>query len=368
MKTSLKPWINDLPDYVAGRTVEEIKRKYGLASVYKLASNENLFGPCGKVKETLKECIGSVNYYPDSDTYEIRTAIADKFNISKDNIIMGDGTDQVIEMICDCFIDRQDNIVTGDPNFLIYEKSALISGGSAKKVPLRPDFSQDIKSMLNAADSNTKAIFIASPHNPSGTIISKEDFEYLLKYAGRNILIIMDEAYYEYMPPQKQLDTVSYISGNPNLIVLRTFSKIYGLAGLRIGYGIANTEIITGLNKIRLPFNVSSMAQKAACAALADVGYIKKIRDIISGEKDKFYSIFKEAGIEYVESFANFVLIKTGEKSGDIVEELLKNGFIVRPGVNLGLPGYIRVTLATPEIDDKFLKVFMEIYKKLYQG
>jgi histidinol-phosphate aminotransferase len=367
MKTSLKPWINDLPDYVAGRTIEEIKRKYGLAEVYKLASNENLFGPAAGVKETLKESAESINYYPDSDTFEIRTAIAGKFNISKDNIIMGDGTDQVIEMICDCFIDRQDNIVTGDPNFLIYEKSALISGGSAKKIPLRPDFSQDIKSILEAADSNTKAIFIASPHNPSGTIISKKDFDYLLKNAGRNILIVMDEAYYEYMPPQKQIDTISYIPDNPNLVVLRTFSKIYGLAGLRIGYGIADTEIITGLNKIRLPFNVSSVAQKAACAALADGEYIVKVRDIILSEKEKFYMAFKGAGIEYVESFANFVLIKTGEKSGAIVEELLKNGFIVRPGVNLGLPDYIRVSMATPQIDDKFLKVFVEIYKKSYQ-
>jgi histidinol-phosphate aminotransferase len=366
MKTSLKPWINDLPDYVAGRTIEEIKRKYGLSEVYKLASNENLFGPCGQAKDTLRESIDSINYYPDSDAYEIRSAIAAKFNISKDNIIMGDGTDQVIEMICDCFIDRQDNIVTGDPNFLIYEKSALISGGNAKKIPLRSDFSQDIKSILKAADSNTKAIFIASPHNPSGTIIAKEDFEYLLKNAGRDILIVMDEAYYEYVPQGKQLDTVSYVSSNPNLIVLRTFSKIYGLAGLRIGYGIADPEIITGLNKIRLPFNVSSLAQKAACAALADEGYIIKIRDIILSEKEKFYSAFRQAGIEYVESFANFILVKTGEKSGAIVEELLKNGFIVRPGVNLGLPGFIRVSFATPEINDKFIKIFMEIYKKSY--
>ena len=368
MKTSLKPWINDLPEYVAGRTIEEIKRKYGLTEVYKLASNENLFGPAGKVKETLKESIDSINYYPDSDAYEIRTAIADKFNISKDNIIMGDGTDQVIEMICDCFIDRQDNIVTGDPNFLIYEKSALISGGSAKKIPLLNDFSQDIKSILKAADSNTKAIFIASPHNPSGTIISKDDFEYLLENAGKNILIVMDEAYYEYMPPQKQFDTVSYVSANPNLIVLRTFSKIYGLAGLRIGYGIADPEIITGLNKIRLPFNVSSLAQKAACAALADQGYILKVRDIILNEKEKFYLAFKEAGIEYVESFANFILIKTGEKSGAIAEELLKNGFIVRPGANLGIEGYTRVSFGTPQIDDKFLKTFIGIYKKSYQA
>jgi histidinol-phosphate aminotransferase len=217
-------------------------------------------------------------------------------------------------------------------------------------------------------DSNTKAIFIASPHNPSGTVISKEDFEYLLRSAGRDVLIVMDEAYYEYMPPQKQLDTVSYIAANPNLVVLRTFSKIYGLAGLRIGYGIADPGIITGLNKIRLPFNVSSMAQKAACAAIADEGYILKIRDIISGEKDKFYMAFKGSGIEYVESFANFILVKTGDNSGAIVEELLKKGFIVRPGVNLGLPGYIRVTLATPEIDDKFLKLFIEIYKKSYHG
>jgi histidinol-phosphate aminotransferase len=177
----------------------------------------------------------------------------------------------------------------------------------------------------------------------------------------------MDEAYYEYLLDKDRIDTVSFIKENPNLIVLRTFSKIYGLAGLRIGYGIAGAAIISILNKVRLPFNVSLIAQKAAVMALENDRYVQEVRDGIISQKEKYYSTFEKSGIDFLKSSANFMLVRTGKSSSQIVEELLKNGFIVRPGINLGVPGYIRVTISTPDINDRFLEKFVEIYKTTYK-
>jgi histidinol-phosphate aminotransferase len=363
MKIKFKSWIQNLPEYIAGRTIEEIKKTYNLPVVYKLASNENIFGPCDQVIEFLKNNIDDINYYPDSECREIKQAIALKFGVTQQNVIIGNGTDQIIEMICDCFISQGDNIVIADPNFLIYEKATLKCGGTAIKVPLM-DFRQDIAGIVNAVDGKTKIVFIANPHNPSGTNIAEKEFKYLIEGVSRDILIVADEAYYEYLSPPDRIDTVGYLVENDNIISLRTFSKAYGLAGLRIGYGIANREIISGLEKIRLPFNVSSVAQKAAVKALDNDWYVEKIRDIILSEKEKFYSIFEKEGISYIKSYSNFILIKTDSFGAEIVEELLKSGFIVRPGENMGVKGFIRVTIATPDINDKFLDSFIKIYKE----
>jgi histidinol-phosphate aminotransferase len=367
MTIKFKPGINDLPEYVAGKTIDEIKVKYNLEEVYKMASNENIFGPCDQVKDVLKNYGEGINYYPDSEAREIRQKISDKFKISPENIIMGNGTDQIIEMICDSFINPCgpcDNIVIADPNFLIYEKATLKCGGSIKKVPLN-NFRQDIKAMLDMVDDNTRLLFLANPHNPSGSNITKTEFVYTLDNLRKGVLLVMDEAYYEYLPKSDDIESIDSIFKFENLIVLRTFSKIYGLAGLRIGYGIASKDIISGLNKIRLPFNVSSIAQKAAVTALENRLYIEDIRERNLREKEKFYGILKNNGIDYIESYSNFILIKTGSKSPEIAEELLKKGFIIRPGENLGLKGYIRVTISKPEINDEFLDVFVKIYKRL---
>ncbi|MCL4377858.1 MAG: histidinol-phosphate transaminase [Actinobacteria bacterium] len=367
MTIKFKPGIDDLPEYVAGKTIDEIKTKYNLKEVHKLASNENIFGPCNQVKDLIKNYSEEINYYPDSEAREIRQKISDKFKISPENIIMGNGTDQIIEMICDSFINpcgQCDNIVIADPNFLIYEKATLKCGGSIKKVPLN-NFRQDIKAMLDSVDSSTRLFFLASPHNPSGSNITKAEFLYTLKNLRKDVLLVLDEAYYEYLPESDDIGSIASIFKFENLIVLRTFSKIYGLAGLRIGYGIANKEIISGLNKIRLPFNVSSIAQKAAATALENRLYIEDIREKILREKEKFYGVLKNNGIEYVKSYSNFILIKTGSKSLEIAEELLKKGFIIRPGENLGIKGYIRVTISKPEINDEFLEAFTKIYKRL---
>ncbi len=357
---SPKEWVKDLPEYVAGRTIEEIRKKYNLSVVYKLASNENIFGPSPKVIDFLKNNFDDINYYPDADALEIRLKISSHYSINKDNVIMGNGTDQIIEMICDCFIDKGDNIVTADPNFLIYEKSALKCGGNTIKIPIIKDnFRHNIDGIINAVDKNTKIIFLASPHNPTGTIISKPEFEKVLEL--KDVLIVMDEAYFEYVEDIFKINTIDYIKSCKNLIILRTFSKIFGLAGLRIGYGIADTEIIKILNKIRLPFNINLLAQKAACVAIDNYDYVEEIKNLNLKEKEKFYKIFDELGIEFVKSFANFILVNFKQKCDEIIEKLLCKGFIIRPGKNLGLPGYARITISTPDVNDRFLKVLKEV-------
>ena len=363
MPVKFKPWLNQLPEYVAGRTIEEIKKKYNLENVYKLASNENIFGPCRQVKDFMKNSAAEdVNYYPDSDCREIRGKIASVFGILPENVILGNGTDQIIEMICDCFVNKDENVVIADPTFLIYEKAALKCGGSVIKIPLK-DFRQDIPKMADSVNANTRILFLTNPHNPTGTNITKEEFENAMDKISSDVLMVMDEAYYEYLPEGDKIDTVAYAKKYSNLITLRTFSKAYGLAGLRIGYGIAGSDIISGLNKIRLPFNVSSIAQKTAIIALENKGYVNDIRDKILKEKEKFYCVFKTEGISFIKSYSNFILVRTGDKNTEIIEELLRNGFIIRPGENLGIPGYMRVTISIPEINDKFLNAFIKIYK-----
>ncbi len=367
MKLKLKPWINDLPGYVAGRTIEEIKNKFKLREVYKMASNENILGPCSQVREYLKGSLDDINYYPDSDAANIREAIASKYGIEAGNIIMGNGTDQIIEMICDCFIREGDNIVNADPNFIIYEKAALKCGGHAIKVALKKeDFSQDARKIVNAVNERTRIIFLASPHNPTGTILNENDLIFILNNTPDEVLAVIDEAYYEYLEDSFRTDTIKYIKKYSNLISLRTFSKIYGLAGLRIGYGIADSELIASLNKIRLPFNTSLIAQKAAAAAIENDHYIEIVRKEIIDEKNKFYRFLDSTGIEYIKSHANFILIRTGGKSAGIVQKLLESGFIVRPGTNLGFEDYIRVTISVPDVNEKFIKKFSEILNYFY--
>jgi len=369
MKMKLKPWINELPVYIAGRTIEEIKNKFNLTEVYKMASNENIYGPCSQVMEYIKDNLDDINYYPDSDALVIRQAIASKYKIEAGNIIMGNGTDQIIEMICDCFIGEGDNIVNADPNFIIYEKAAAKCGGRAVKVALKKDdCSQDAEGIVNAVDGRTRIIFLASPHNPTGTVLEENDLVFILENTPEEALIVLDEAYYEYLEDRYRIDTIKYIKKFPNLLTLRTFSKIYGLAGLRIGYGIAGMELINSLNKIRLPFNTSLIAQKAAAKAIENDWYVETVRNGIEEEKNKFYCFLESEKIKYVKSYANFILINTGQSSAGIVQELLKSGFIVRPGANLGFDEYIRVTISTPAVNDKFMNRFSAIFRDFYGG
>ncbi len=365
MGIKIKRWISNMPEYTPGRTIEEIKKEYNLKEVHKLASNENLYGPDSRVLKKICENLNDIKYYPDGECREIRQKISEKYNISIDSVIMGNGTDQIIEMICDSFIEPGDNVVIPDPTFLIYEKATLKCNGTAIKIPLK-EFRQDVEKIISSINNKTRILFLTNPHNPTGTNISLQEFSYVMEYIDSNVLVVVDEAYREYMADDENIDTIKYLPGYDNLIILRTFSKIYGLAGLRIGYGISSSLIISALNKVRLPFNVNTIAQKAAVKALENESYVNKIRDSIREEKNKYYRVLTENKIDFIKSYANFILINTGRKSDVMVEELLKAGFIVRPGKNLGVPGYIRVTIALPGINRSFLAIFIKIFNNIY--
>ena len=366
MRMEIKEWISKMPEYIPGRTIEEIKKKYGLEEVYKLASNENLFGPHPDVIKRICENLGNIKYYPDGECREIRGKLAGKYNIDMDSIIMGNGTDQIIEMICDSFMEPGENVVIADPTFLIYEKSVLKRSGTVIRVPLE-DFRQDVEEMVHSVSDATKILFLTNPHNPTGTNINRSEFDFVMENTRENLLVVLDEAYCEYMTGEEKIDSLRYLSRYKNLMILRTFSKIYGLAGLRIGYGISRNSIISVLNKVRLPFDVNSVAQKAAVAALENESYVNEIKARIEDEKKYFYDVLVKNGIDFVRSYSNFILINSGENSDILVEELLKNGFIVRPGKNLGISGYIRVTIALPDVNKKFLKAFVKIFNNLYK-
>jgi histidinol-phosphate aminotransferase len=360
MGIKLKKWLSQIPEYIPGRTIEEIKKEYNLKDVYKLASNENLYGPDPKVLKEISSGLKDIKFYPDSACRQVKQKLGEKYGVSTDCIIMGNGTDQIIEMICDGFIGPGENAVIADPTFLIYEKSVLKSGGSVIKVPLK-EFRQDVKMMVKSIDNGTRILFLTNPHNPTGSNISREEFEYIIKNTNGGILVVVDEAYSEYALESEKADTLRYLNKYKNLIVLRTFSKIYGLAGLRIGYGISDSSIISVLNKIRLPFNINSLAQRAAVAALENESYIKKVVKKVYKEKNRFYKVLLKNKIGFIKSYANFILINVGKNCDMIVEELLKKGFIVRPGKNLGLPDYIRVTVGKTETNIKFLNSLIEI-------
>jgi len=360
MGIKIKEWLSQIPEYIPGRTIEEIKKEYNLKNVYKLASNENLYGPDPRVLKEICSSLGDIKFYPDSACRQVKQKLGEKYGISTDSIVMGNGTDQIIEMICDGFIGPEENAVIADPTFLIYEKSALKSGGSAIKVPLK-EFRQDVKRMVKSVNEGTRILFLTNPHNPTGSNIGREEFEYVIKNTSGGVLVVVDEAYSEYVLESEKVDTLRYLNRYKNLVVLRTFSKIYGLAGLRIGYGISDSSIISILNKIRLPFNINSLAQKAAVTALENEPYIKKVVEKIYKEKNRFYKILLRNKIGFIKSYANFILIDAGKNCDTVVEELLKRGFIVRPGKNLGLPGHIRVTVGQPEINIKFLNAFIKI-------
>ena len=364
MSIKIKEWISRMPEYIPGKTIEEIKEQYNLDRVYKLASNENLYGPHPGVLEEICKNLDDIKYYPDSECREIRQKLAEKYNVDRDTTIIGNGTDQIIEMICDSFIGPGEGVVIADPTFLIYEKSVMKCSGMVIKVPLKK-LRQDAEMLVGAINKETKILFLTNPHNPTGNNINQKEFDYIVENIKENVLLVVDEAYCEYVPDREKINTIEYLSKYNNLIILRTFSKIYGLAGLRIGYGISDSLIISALNKVRLPFNVNSIAQKAALVALENESYINEIRESIEEEKNKFYNILIKNGIDFIKSYTNFILINSGENSDVVVEELLKNGFIVRPGKNLGVPGYIRVTIALPEINEKFLSVFIKIFNSL---
>ncbi len=343
--------------YIPGKPIEEVKRELGVSKVIKLASNENSLGPSPMAVEAIQNYASGIHFYPDGGCYYLKKEIASKLGIDPANIILGNGSDEIVSLITRVFIQKGDEVVIGDPSFLMYKIDTQISQGKVVGAPLK-EFKVNAQEMTKVLTSKTKLIFISNPNNPTGTIINKEGMQRIIEKVPPDVLIVSDEAYYEFVDDPEYPDTLSWVREDKNIIVLRTFSKMYGLAGLRIGYGIARKGIISILNKVRPPFNVNSLAQIAARAALQDKEHLIRSNNLVQLGKKFLYNQLRKLGVQFVLTQANFILIKSGEKTREIILALLKKGIIVRGMEAYNLPYYLRLTIGKQEENEIFIREF----------
>ncbi|MEA3489495.1 MAG: histidinol-phosphate transaminase [Candidatus Omnitrophota bacterium] len=363
-----KPWMEHLDNidpYRPGKPIEEVKRELGLDDVVKLASNENPLGPSPEVLKAITEAAKNANRYPDGGCYYLRKALSGRFSVPEDNFVFGNGSDEVIVLALHAFVAPGDEVIVADPTFLIYHIASMVKAARLRVVPLK-NYKYDLEGMLEAVTDRTKVVFIANPDNPTGSYVTAGELEVFIEKVPENVLIFIDEAYYEFARGGDYPETLRLIERKDrNIVVARTFSKAYSLAGLRIGYGMARSDVAGTLNKVREPFNVNSLAQAAALAALEDTRHLERSVTLVLDEKERFYEKFVKLGVEYVSSRTNFVLVNTRRDSGRIFDYLLRKGVIVREMSAWRLDGFIRVNVGLPEENDRFFEVFEEALKEI---
>jgi len=364
----LKPpdYIHKIQPYIPGKPIEELERETGIKDSIKLASNEN---PQGTSPLALKAILNfltksktnnSLNRYPDGSGYYLKKSLSNFLNVREEEIILGNGSNELIDIAVRTFMQNGDEAIMADPSFIVYPMSVQSIGGEKIMIPLK-NYTHDLEAMADAVTDKTKIIFIANPNNPTGTINRKKEFDAFIKKIPENILIIIDEAYYEYVTDPDFADSMRHLREGKNILILRTFSKIYGLAGLRIGYGISKPEILNEMNKLRPPFNTNILAQIAAKHALEDTDFIRTTIEINEMGKNYLYKELREMDIEFVPTHANFIYICLKHDSKIFYNKLLMKGIIVRP---VG-PKEIRVTIGLPDENRRFIEAFKSILNSL---
>ena len=342
--------------YVPGKPVEELEREYGIKDAVKLASNENPSGPSPLAVEAIRNSLTKINLYPDGRGYLLKNELAGRFGLQEDNVILGNGADELINLVCAAYINPGDEVIIADPSFTSYESAVIIMDGVLRKIPTT-EFFHDLGAMSEAVNSKTRLVFICNPNNPTGTIVTHRDAERFLDGLPPGILVVMDEAYYEYVTDPGYPASLNFLADGRNILILRTFSKMYGLAGLRIGYGLADEEVIKDLHSVRAPFNVNSVAQAAALAALQDTEHVCAVRELNDRSKKYLYGEFERMGLAYVPTETNFVFLDVKTDSRRLYTDMLRKGVIVRPGDVFGYPQFLRVTFGKDGENRRFIKV-----------
>lgn len=356
----VKPQVARLVPYSPGKPIEEVQRELGLTDVIKLASNENPFGPAPAVVAALTEALPRIGLYPDAGAVLLREALAAKHGVTPDQIAVGNGSDELLQLLGYAVLDVGDELLIGDPTFARYEPQAIINRAVAVKVPL-VDQTHDLDGMAEAVTDRTKLIFLANPHNPAGTYLPDASIEAFLEAVPEHVLVVLDEAYYEFVDHLDHGRSLALALARPNVLVLRTFSKIHALAALRVGYALGPPALIRWLEQVREPFNVNGLAQVAALAALRDGGHVATTIAATAAGREVYYAACRKLGLRAVPSQANFVLIDLGRDDRRVYEALLRLGVIVRTGTPLGLPGHIRVTVGTPAQCERFVAALEEV-------
>ena len=349
--------LKDLAPYTPGRSIEEVKEIYGLDDVVKLASNENPYGVAPAVKQQLAAQQINFEVYPDGYAGKLRKKMAEKLNVTESNLLFGSGSDEIIVIIARALLGPGKNTIAATPTFPQYGHHAKIEGAEVKEIPLI-DGAHDLNGFLQAIDEDTSVIWLCSPNNPTGNLINSDALKKFLDKVPENILVVLDEAYYEYIVDEKHVNTVNLIEQYPNVIVLRTFSKAYGLAAFRVGYAIGNPTVITNLDTARSPFNVTTAGLILAEKALEDDTFIEECKVVNRQQMERFIQYAAQQNLHIFDSQANFVLIEVPGGAAEATEKFLEQGYIVRSGDALGIPGYIRVTVGTAVQNDGFFKAF----------
>ena len=340
--------------YIPGKPIEEVERELGLKGSVKLASNENPLGPSPQAIEALKGALGDLNRYPDGSGFHLRERLAGINGLDPDRIMLGNGSSDLVEIMARTFLGADGNAVMANQAFMLYRLAVTAVNGNARVIPLR-GHAHDLRAMADAVDAGTRLIFIANPNNPTGTYVSHEDLEALLDRVGDRALVVVDEAYREYVVAPDYPDTLALLRSGRRLAVLRTFSKIHGLAGVRIGYALTAPEVIEAAERVRSPFNTSSLAQAAALGALADETHVARTREHNRVELRFVQDRLAQMGVSFIPSVANFVLVDTGVDGDAMFDALLRQGVIVRPMKAYDFPNSLRVTMGTRAENEAFL-------------
>lgn len=355
----VRPSVLKQPVYQAGKPIEYVAREFGLDpdGILKMASNENPLGPSPKAVEAVSKALGGLNYYPDGGCYDLGRKVAARMGLSPSQLVFGNGSNEVIELVAHALLNPGDNAVFGVHSFIVYKLSTLLMGAECREVPM-PGLRYDFQMLLDAVDEKTKVVFVANPNNPTGTVAGQKEIEEFVRALPEGVVFCYDEAYCDFQ--DDPVDIRGLIAEGRPVIGLRTFSKIYGLAGLRAGYGYCTEELAALINRVREPFNMNSLAQAGAAAALDDFEFYEKSRAVNKAGRAQIEKRFGELGLEYISEGGNFIMVKVSDALKKF-DALQRAGVIVRPNVGYGLPDWLRITIGTEAENDRFLSEFSRL-------
>lgn len=352
--------IFNLSPYIPGKPIEEVKRELGIDDIVKLASNENPLGPSPRALEAMRAALENIGQYPEGSCYELRHALARHMQVEPDMLFFGAGADEIIHYLGVALLESGDEVIQAHPSFVQYRAAATLMDCKTHMVPLK-DWAHDLEAMLDRVNERTKMFFITNPNNPTGTVVTADAVENVMNSLPERCLLVLDEAYYEYVDDLGYTRSIDWVKQGRGVITLRTFSKVYAMAGLRIGYGVAPSWLIDILERVRAPFNVNSVAQVGAIESLADPDQVTRSREQNHRAKQYLYAELDRMGVPYTPTQANFLWIDVQRDCGEVFTELLKRGVIVRTGDVFGSPTHIRVTTGTDEQNQRFVATLREV-------
>jgi histidinol-phosphate aminotransferase len=352
--------VQQLVPYVPGKPVEELQRELGLSEIVKLASNENPLGISAKAAAAIQASLSELTRYPDGSGFTLKSALSAKWTVAPEQITLGNGSSEILELVMRSFVSSEHDVVFSQHAFALYPILTQAVGAKAKVVPAK-DYGHDLQAMRAAVSDNTRVVFIANPNNPTGTLLAEDELQAFIAGLPRQVLCVLDEAYYEFVEPKVRTESLAWPLLYPNLIVTRTFSKAYGLAGLRIGYGISSVDVADLLNRVRQPFNCNMLALAAAEAVLSDGEYLARGVAANNAGMVQLTAAFRELGLDWIPSAGNFVSVDLKQSAGPLYEALLRKGVIVRPVANYEMPHHLRVSVGTEAENQKFITALGEV-------